>query len=1142
MRARPSSSSRSGKSSRTNGKSHSSGSRINRNKSTDKKNLPDLSVLRQPVVTSVNGLRQAVKVFETGTPEVLDLLSYDCDVVYECKVCRNLFRSLANFISHKRVYCTQRYSQSQDLQRANKQGDDANIIIGEKPAEKLPTRITARRDLTSIVEALGGQKTSSEVNGLNPTVHLEPMENTSYGVFQTVLKKADGQDLMRNQVQELQNLLSKNEVVLGPDGRVLQNGLSDLHQAEVEQDQGSDLMCTDCNIKFSNRKTLTKHKRHFHELIRISYSCPCCKNYFANPWGVYRHLYKVHRKTSEQVRRLRSQIHKKEFKIEKPAIATNNGSKKSASPNSKKKAEQEQQQKVLQHNKEWIGHFEDDLRCGGCARKFERKAALISHSQICQKRIAACNRVEPSQAVVHNPVCAVVALSPLPCSKKPMPKPSPEKKIGIQVRMNYCKSPSQGGRALRSITGHDSDVETPSVSGKDSMYNQPNNSDSSVLEQFLKTASNCGSPEGIEKVSSYLSNTLDKVGSYEISTCKRSTFLRGNVGKNKSLEAKCLQLRSTLENGFSERLKGKDKEAENTVYFDGNVDNTSESNTSAVSSLSSQLTPLADKTYIEVEQSIEIKNINISRSLDTPSAEADSTCVTNGGLHMTYRTYTGNIKFSPTKEVTCEEVSAESDYLHDNEVSVNLKPISLKQEIKKWSPGREFENTISILTRNQLKAICKDDMLPVKVEKKVSPSTDAEKKVSPSPDAKKKEKDVDVETLSREMLKRLNKYVDWSKNKCHLCNKVFRHATTSNILRHVRLHTNWKRYECLFKSCTFQAFQKSELMCHVQEHSKDMKGKSLESLVGLIDTSKWSLRLKKTPKLVVLPKVMKNRVKISLNKGVEVKKNVKPARKLTEETVKPVTSGKVKVKLKHNVQNGARKTTLSSILKKNNESKQKLLTDFKNFSGVERLNGKKVPKKKIKTEKSKSPKRKSVEGPVENRESKRLKLSPLQNGIHKKEALPPAHTNLKKKTPENSPEHRNESSTKREIKREGFIVNHITSSQQSNESLNSVNIIDSPSLEEEESQESDGPVDDSHLKEIFMEVIFGSTPSPAVMSPGRPVRNKSRPKRDSDFILGSQKDFEKEDQDIKVTFSRKNSKSSVPKIGSEASSSPKKSK
>lgn len=44
--------------------------------------------------------------------QLKDLLSNECDLLYECKVCRNIFRSLANFISHKRVYCKEKFSSS----------------------------------------------------------------------------------------------------------------------------------------------------------------------------------------------------------------------------------------------------------------------------------------------------------------------------------------------------------------------------------------------------------------------------------------------------------------------------------------------------------------------------------------------------------------------------------------------------------------------------------------------------------------------------------------------------------------------------------------------------------------------------------------------------------------------------------------------------------------------------------------------------------------------------------------------------------------------------------------------------------------------------------------------------------------------
>lgn len=73
MRAKPTSSSRSNKPNRSTSKSHvghSKGVATKKNKESERKVVPDLSVLRQPVETSVSGLKQAVKVYETGTPEV----------------------------------------------------------------------------------------------------------------------------------------------------------------------------------------------------------------------------------------------------------------------------------------------------------------------------------------------------------------------------------------------------------------------------------------------------------------------------------------------------------------------------------------------------------------------------------------------------------------------------------------------------------------------------------------------------------------------------------------------------------------------------------------------------------------------------------------------------------------------------------------------------------------------------------------------------------------------------------------------------------------------------------------------------------------------------------------------------------------
>lgn len=84
----------------------------------------DLSQLRPPVDTSVSTLYRVSKVLETGSDEVKSILAYECDLIYECRICQSLFRSLVNFISHKRVYCKKKF----DVTFAKNSSNDSDIV------------------------------------------------------------------------------------------------------------------------------------------------------------------------------------------------------------------------------------------------------------------------------------------------------------------------------------------------------------------------------------------------------------------------------------------------------------------------------------------------------------------------------------------------------------------------------------------------------------------------------------------------------------------------------------------------------------------------------------------------------------------------------------------------------------------------------------------------------------------------------------------------------------------------------------------------------------------------------------------------------------------------------------------------------
>lgn len=99
---------------------------------------PDHSQLRQPIKTTVSGTRQVIHALETATGEVKKVLLDEINLMYECKICHSVFRSLANLISHKRTFCKAHYDDVQHMY-LDKEGTDAvnmqTVVIEAEPVE-----------------------------------------------------------------------------------------------------------------------------------------------------------------------------------------------------------------------------------------------------------------------------------------------------------------------------------------------------------------------------------------------------------------------------------------------------------------------------------------------------------------------------------------------------------------------------------------------------------------------------------------------------------------------------------------------------------------------------------------------------------------------------------------------------------------------------------------------------------------------------------------------------------------------------------------------------------------------------------------------------------------------------------------------
>ncbi|XP_037793079.1 uncharacterized protein LOC119588506 [Penaeus monodon] len=333
---------------------------------------PDYSILKKSINASANGVANLAKLLVTGTKEVQNLILNECDVILECKVCNNLFRSVVNFLAHKRIYCQEEYADVRSLfHKDNVQGITSHsrtvVVEPEPPPDTpqhlqpdpstsasntltVPVRSGAQRSerrsgIDSIARRLANKRKQhslssstytgssdyyqriSEINNKRDklsrdcSVVLEDIGGVANAMYQTYVppSKPSPVSTIRNLIDEVSEHEKGLTVAINENGEIMKTAAGNVTNMEVEQtpsnaDASKEIICRLCNTRFATQKTLSVHQRTQHGYERNIYCCPICQTTFLNILSVVKHLQKVHKKTKTQIERLRKVIKKNMYK------------------------------------------------------------------------------------------------------------------------------------------------------------------------------------------------------------------------------------------------------------------------------------------------------------------------------------------------------------------------------------------------------------------------------------------------------------------------------------------------------------------------------------------------------------------------------------------------------------------------------------------------------------------------------------------------------------------------------------------------------------------------------------------------------------------------------------------------------------
>ena len=321
---------------------------------------PDLSQLKSPIRTSLSGTKQVIHALECGTGEVKEYLLEEINLMYECKTCFSVFRSIANLVAHKRTFCKSKYSSLQhvydDKGRGPPPPEVQTVVVEAEPVEcvveqedislenyspslellktsgvledisnrplvdrLLPPGKTGLRSVVAKLRARQEGRSQAQPSQRVPpvrsststqVVHLEPIYETDSGLMQSWRVSEEGETLGQTYRAWQEAEQEKQCYKVWPNGQVTSS------KETIKLVAGPDGQTFSVRVPSDAFNTVEDIESEDEDTGYTRYPCPTCRKSYSKIMSVFRHMVASHDITMQEAKAKRKIINNQSVYVE----------------------------------------------------------------------------------------------------------------------------------------------------------------------------------------------------------------------------------------------------------------------------------------------------------------------------------------------------------------------------------------------------------------------------------------------------------------------------------------------------------------------------------------------------------------------------------------------------------------------------------------------------------------------------------------------------------------------------------------------------------------------------------------------------------------------------------------------------------